>query len=139
MSLKSRYFLVVAVVGALTAAGSASAGPTPTTVSLTLQPNQNIELRLDHVPRGMFVVDFSLGSDEAQHFTLTKRRVRTKYRVIASPKGVGTARCGVAAGTQHCRGLRTKADASGAYVFRLTNLGTRPLTTTLRIAWRATR
>lgn len=139
MRLKSHLLAAIAAVGALTAAGSATAAPTPTTVSVELQPNQNIELRLDHVPRGMFVVDFSLGSDEAQHFTLTKRRVRTKYRVIASPKGVGTARCGVAAGTQHCRGLRTKADARGAYVFRLTNLGTRPLTTTLRIVWRATR
>ena len=139
MSLTSRYFLVIAAVGALATAGSASAVPTPTTVSLTLQPNQHIELRLDRVPRGMFVVDFSLGSDEAQHFTLTKRRAGTKYRVIASPKGVGTARCGVAAGTNHCHGLRTKADARGVYIFRLTNHGTRPLTTTLRIVWRANR
>lgn len=139
MHLKSRCFATVAAVGALTAVGTASAGPAPTTVSLTLQPSQHIELRLDQVPRGMFVVDFSLGSDQAQHFTLTKRRVGTKYRVIASPKGVGTARCGAAAGTNHCHGLRTNADASGAYIFRLTNLGTRPLTTMLRITWRATR
>ncbi len=119
---------------AVVAATGASAAPSPTKLEMTLQPGQRLVMTLGQVPKGEFAFSLRGSSDGVKNFVLSQQRIgSSRFKVIDSK----TTPCDGAAGSLYCTGITTPAPVKlGAYIFRVRNLGNRPLSVTLKISWR---
>lgn len=124
---------LVGVALAVVSAGTATAGPTPTTLEMTLQPGQRLVMTMGQVPRGEFAFTMRATGEGAKNFVLSQQRVGSvRFKVVDQASSA----CQPVTGGLRCTSITTPAPAlTGAYIFRVRNLGTAPLAVTLRVTW----
>lgn len=119
---------------AVVSAGTAMAGPTPTTLEMTLQPGQRLVMTMGQVPRGEFGFTMRATGVGAKKFVLSQQRVGSvRFKVVDQSSSA----CQPISGGLRCASITTPAPTlTGGYIFRVRNLGTAPLAVTLRVTWR---